>query len=499
MSTVVIYNKRWYYRVKKDESLEGNKFKTKALIEDISQKQLENKFVVCYVTPNNIKLFTYFENYTDFGLYSVKFPVEKWCFYECIFGTNAQKLHFDIDITLDNEIQMPTGYDLESLSLLLRNETIMTSIELLQDVGVIINYNTDILLYSSHGQQKRSYHFIINNYCVLSNEEAKGFYEKVIEKIGKKYPMISNKQLKKWIDHAVYSSFQQFRIVGSQKYQSNRPKKLEKKWLLLDKEINHEYIEKSESIEHEFMLQLEESLVSLTNNCNLLPSFLDDKPMKIKSSNIEHIDSVPVEIAKQALELYAKKCCDVLMTDYRFPYKILKIQGGLILLKRLKPSKCKICQKNHEHENPYLILVKNNNGFDVFFNCRRSDTNLPVGHLSPEASIPLPLDVGQVHSIDEKGFPFLDRDPKTEERSEELTSDKTDPTVDINVQSTEQVVETKSVLERINEISDKITTSDEQCSIKQPIGRQTVKEEDRQKLRSMSKFKWSQAVYGHRI
>src|SRR5581483_6639931 len=129
MSTAIIYNKRWYYRIKKEESLEGNKFKSKALVEDINQKQLESKFVVCYVTPNNVKLFTHFDNYTDFGIYSVKFPVEKWSFYECIFGSIAQKIHFDIDITIDNDAPIPKEYDLESFSLLLRNETITYVIE----------------------------------------------------------------------------------------------------------------------------------------------------------------------------------------------------------------------------------------------------------------------------------------------------------------------------------------------------------------------------------
>lgn len=493
MSTVVIYNKRWYYRVKKDDSIETSKIKTKALMEDINQKQLETKFVVCYVTPNNVKLFTYFDNYTDFGLYSVKFSVEKWSFYECIFGAIAQKLHFDIDIAIDDEQEkLPTGYDLDTFSLLLRNETIMASVETLQQLGVVVNHNKDLLLYSSHGAKKRSYHFVINNYCVASNEEAKEFYEKVIQKINAKYPIFPNKQLKKWIDHAVYSSFQQFRIVGSQKYQSKRPKKLEKRWLFFDKEIEHEYVEKPDSIEHEFMLQLEESLVSLTNNCNLLPSLLGDKPTKVRYSHGE-MDNVSVDVAKKALESYAK-ACNVSVNDSNFPYRIMKIQGGLVMLKRVKPSKCRVCEKIHEHENPYLILVKKDDGIDVFFNCRRSEVNQPGGHIGPEASVPLPMEVGQIHSIDEKGFPMLNGDDEKDDKEENGEKLPVIPMENVTAETNEPM-ENKSVLERMNEINIKMMTSDNTCSVKEPISRITVPPDEARKLREKSTSHWTQPTY----
>jgi hypothetical protein len=43
-------------------------------------------------------------------------------------------------------------------------------------------------------------------------------------------------------------------------------------------------------------------------------------------------------------------------------------QGGLIILNRLRPSFCKVCEKVHEHENPFLIIHE---AGEVYMDCRR--------------------------------------------------------------------------------------------------------------------------------
>jgi hypothetical protein len=72
--------------------------------------------------------------------------------------------------------------------------------------------------------------------------------------------------------------------------------------------------------------------------------------------------------------------------DNRFPYSYLKTvesgaQSALILLKRHRPSKCAVCNRIHENENPYLIIAGENR--DVYLDCRRNPENkkLHVGAL----------------------------------------------------------------------------------------------------------------------
>ena len=86
----------------------------------------------------------------------------------------------------------------------------------LNDFNVIIDISTDILIFTSHNENKKSYHIIIDHYYHMNNLEAKAFYNEIISKISPNFT--------KFIDHSVYSSIQQYRIVGSQKVNSNRPK-----------------------------------------------------------------------------------------------------------------------------------------------------------------------------------------------------------------------------------------------------------------------------------
>lgn len=54
-----------------------------------------------------------------------------------------------------------------------------------------------------------------------------------------------------------------------------------------------------------------------------------------------------------------------------FPFKLSDIKGSLVLLKRYTPSYCKMCDRVHENENPYLVVAGYNR--DIYFYCRRAD------------------------------------------------------------------------------------------------------------------------------
>jgi hypothetical protein len=387
---LMIYGQRWYYLLVPDASVESPKRSSKtkrarSLMDDYRLSQIDGKLVVVLTTPNEKRIYSLFDSYIEFGHYQQKFPAENRCFYEVIFGEFPQKPHFDIDID-----QSDIGtLDLDTLALEIRDAVIRQVILILNEYGITLHLDRDVLVYTSHGPTKRSFHLVINNYCHVDHKEARRLYDRVFDGISKEltYPMLN-----KWIDPAVYSSKQQFRIVGSQKFKTNRPKKFESVWTYQGQTIQHRYIEPVESPSHEYILQLEESLVSHTSSCNILPSLMDPAQVTDEPTTnpaIYRSEDVSTDLARRALQMCADKA-GISIHDRKFPYQIRSINGGIISLKRVKASRCQICNKVHEHENPYIFIIESNGTKNVYFDCRRKPgKKLWIGSIDdPTASVP---------------------------------------------------------------------------------------------------------------
>lgn len=336
---------------------------------------ITTKLIVCMVSyihsygPEPVHLFAIFDEYWDFGRYQQKFVPEQRCFFEIILGELLQKPHFDIDINLIEHPNIQGDQVIDNL--------IQTLITLFNDQGIQLNLASDILLYTSHGLNKRSYHVVINNYCHRSNQEAKLLYEAVVQKM--------KPELAFFVDKAVYSPRQQFRIIGSQKLGSGRPKMFNETWTYQNTPITYQYVESPDDEGHKMMMQLEASLVSNTTNCKVLSCWSQPKPPPVIP---EFQEDLPREMALRALQLCAN-LTGMSYQDYRFPYRLAEIKGDLVMLKRVRPSRCRICNRIHEHENPYLIVVGPER--TVYFHCRRAPDSqrLLVGKLEPyDASHP---------------------------------------------------------------------------------------------------------------
>lgn len=377
-----INGKKWYYLLKTKKYSE-NKI-TNGLFSEHPRDTLRNKLLISwsYQDSSNDKvsrLFTVFKSYVEFGIYQSKIPIHKRCFYELILGEFRQKPHFDIDISLNdvilNDYQNNMDKMMESSDLVI-NDLVKSIETVLKNVEVRINFDKDVLIFSSHGENKKSYHVVINNYCHSNNTEAKAFYNKVIEEMNPKYTS--------WIDSAVYSSIQQFRIVGSQKIGSSRIKRFNAKYHCDDLDIIHKFQEEPDSDDHETILMLEESLVSFVSSCSTLPAFENVAEDKVKNYS-ETID-VTEEEAKIALSLIAS-AGNITVDNPIFPYKLDAINGPIVILKRTKPSKCKICCRIHHNENPYLLITGDERC--VYFCCRRNTNGkkLYLGKLDPKIDL----------------------------------------------------------------------------------------------------------------
>jgi hypothetical protein len=364
----IINGIKWYYRLKQQP--EGDKIK-KGLFTDVPRHALTGSLIVglSYHDANSNKefrLYTNFKSYLEFGIYQLKLQENERCFYEIILGESSQKPHFDIDI--DNMTIL--GEDI-------KDNLIDSVVKVLSERGVDLKINKDILIYTSHGKNKQSYHVVINNYCHTNNVEAKAFYDNVMDYI--------KPEFSQWIDSAVYSPTQQFRIVGSQKLGSTRKKIFQEKWTYKGKIIEYEYPEAADSMEHKMIMQLEASIVGFTGNCRFLPPF---EPRIDKIKSYTESEDIDIKDAKEALNLVAA-AGNISVNDSRFPYKFLGINGPIVMLKRTKSSCCKICNRVHEHENPYLLVVGDEKS--VYFHCRRAPENkkLYLGKLTPNPDSPI--------------------------------------------------------------------------------------------------------------
>jgi hypothetical protein len=101
--------------------------------------------------------------------------------------------------------------------------------------------------------------------------------------------------------------------------------------------------------------------------------------------------TVSSELAKKALSKLAEYA-GMSVHDSLFPYKIKSVQGNLVLLRRERPSMCKVCESIHEKEHPYLRINKVG---DINFDCRRSTSHgdgtyrtLRVGNLGETFGTP---------------------------------------------------------------------------------------------------------------
>lgn len=353
-----LYGKKWYYYLKVDPQQSADQ-----LLSDYSLDQIKTGLVVQLTykktrTDKKTRLFSYFRNPAEFLKYEAHFPLQKRCFFETVFGQFPQKPHFDLDIDLTNQNLSIIESDIPQVI----NELISAIRMTFNQVGIQIYLPTDVLLFTSHGKNKKSFHLVINHHYHSNHKEARIFYQLVISKISPRFH--------RWIDGSVYSSVQQFRLEGSQKYNSGRIKRLRLEWYYNNISVKYRLPKaEGETIDNREIV-FRNSLVGYRDvKLSILPSF----SCFIESSpNTNHLLSITDQEGYRALEMVAE-LAGVSVGDPSFPYQLSKIEGGLVVLKRLRSSICRICDRVHENENPYLIIMGQEKS--VYFNCRRNEKN----------------------------------------------------------------------------------------------------------------------------
>lgn len=360
--------RKWYYfMVDKEGHDQRNAI---PLLRDHTLESLNGKLVVC--SQMEERLFSVFESHLEFIKFLRKVPSDYRCFYEVIMGEFLQKPHFDVEVSRKDYGDNFDSIDREHL----KDEVIKAIIRVLGGKGVKLNLTRDVLLYSSHGPDKISYHIVIDNYCHYNNIEAKQLYTKVLAALPEQYK--SQQGRPDILDHAVYSRKQQFRIVGCQKFKSNRPKTFHANWTFQGRPIQYEYVEEPESEQHAHIMLMESSFVSHTASCAILPSFFEPGEAS-RSIKAKHA-TISTDLAQAAVKISSSRLGT-------FPFQCSDIVGGIVTLKRIRPANCCICKRVHEAENAFLLVVDSS----VYFYCHRApNQKLFVGRMdSTPTTIPI--------------------------------------------------------------------------------------------------------------
>lgn len=329
-SLVIAYNvPSKFYNERYEKMREKTYLAERANTNDIVKiESLDKRF-----NERSNRMFSIFNDYFEFKNFLKNFEPLDRCFHEIIPGDARQKMRYDIDmknVTLE-------------FAEFVKDDLLTACYETFQELcGVTLMINQDILIYTSHSEQKMSYHVIIDNYYFRDHNECKKVYNYTISKL-------SDRSYSCFIDHAVYSSMQSFRIVNCTKLGQDRFKILNEQFSFRGQIINHEFTTKG-FYEN---LVLAHSLISYTHDC----TFLKTKTL------FEKVYTNYGDLSQHVIDQIEEK-----MSHGNFRVRKDGINGNIVNLDKTEVYYCEICKDNHHSENPYLVVENEN----VYWFCRRA-------------------------------------------------------------------------------------------------------------------------------
>lgn len=345
-------NDRWFYRLKDDGQGKSN-----CLFGSIPRHMAYTNFIVYRIEDNGFRKYAAFRSPVEFFYFYRRQPKPRE-YHEVILGEKEQRPRFDLDISYDNYSKAIPLRGLVireakeiSVEWMVRmgNRIVGKIIDgikvVMGNFGLKFNVEKDVLFYNSHLLEELPYkfsaHIILTNHSHFNYEEAKEFYRMVSETdialhIAEKDGIV---------DASIYSSLKSFRLLGSTK-DGKREK------VVAPLPYNGQIYEPKEpSTTKEEIIQFRQSCITDTNSTTHIPIILPDK--KIYDSKVKLPDSIE----------------EIIIPHIGEDFVVEEVKGGLILLKRLRPSYCNLCHREHHNDNPYLTVRENG---DVYFHCRRA-------------------------------------------------------------------------------------------------------------------------------
>jgi hypothetical protein len=284
-----------------------------------------------------------------------------------------------------HELILPNKYlkpfmdvDMKKLKSLLEAERILgyiitASMNVFERLKRKIDLSKDIRIHTSHGKTKDGYYkysylIIFDNFCLFDLEHVKYIVQLIIEELKEQ----NLEYITEYIDNSVYSRNHTIRCLGSTKLGENRIRKLEYKWnyysgengvqeIILYKDPENKddvYASKFEDIQKSFITNIHYG----KSECKLLGIELPYPKKEI--SDLKEIDLNSKQIKYIFSKIYK------IINKEDFEPDVDNIKDNCIFLKRLKPSFCKICKREHESQNQYIFFGENGIYLKCFQNNR---------------------------------------------------------------------------------------------------------------------------------
>jgi len=315
------------------------------------------------------RLFAVFRDVLAFWEYMRSWPADRQNFFEVVPGHRAQKPHFDIDVSATKALHyLPQTLDEVAHTVLA--QVVEGCLAIFAQWQLQPSLEEQLLVYSSHGDDKRSFHVVWHGYCHENNLEAEAFYSAVLAWINTHH----GDRYVKLVDDAVYSTLQNFRLLGSAKANSNRTKMLHHELSFPQYTVTHRYRDKNayQSLERQALMDLSESLLTNINDCHMLPRLVVNKPRQSERYYSEDLCENDVQ---ECLALMRKKITEA-------PFTVREVTGSVIALNREAPSWCPICinqEEPHMADHPFLVVIDH----AVYWKCRRNPEGrmLKLGYL----------------------------------------------------------------------------------------------------------------------
>jgi hypothetical protein len=354
--------KRWYYRLKGE----------KGLLDSLSDDDKMSHLIVSFINIEGKRFYTSFDNYIQFLNYMLKISEEKRNFHEVTIDRRPQKMRFDLDIKKfkyyeDKKIEEVNEQQVQMFF----DGLIQATIEQFEDFGFPLDPMKNLLVFSSHGKEKWSYHIIIDGFYCDNHQEAGELYKRIVKRI----PSDQQKYLD-WLDSSIYSVNHCLRTLGSVKdgivdgIVERRIKILEKSWRWKDQRIDFVYSEKPRTEAHRLSLEFERCFLSLTENCFPIPNLVQKYHSEdgLSEKKPEKADEVVLDFGFRLFQ-----------SIYGDIYSYFGTMGNIIMMTRNRPSGCPICERVHEKDNGFLMIkpIHSDNNvldkYEIYFDCRRSN------------------------------------------------------------------------------------------------------------------------------
>lgn len=318
-------------------------------------------------TVEKCYIYTAFENHISFLTYLRKRRggiSAKQQYFEIIEGDRVQCFYVDIDYDLiklkdfkyhdlsDKSIQDDINIIIQSIYKMAHS---LDTSEKGCNKGIEIDKH--ILLYETPGKDKKSYHILckIGVYNNLENIGLFNILKLYLKEYNKEYLIDYN-----IVDGSIYSKFQHFRMLGSNKAcQDGRVKQFKEQFPFGTGVISYKYPNNTEKREerliHDYLMSF------ITNPDGLVMVPVPFEYCHIPSTRLHDLREYSLS-QEYSIRMFN------LLGDDKNNFDIYNINGNIVNLKRLKSSWCESHKRYHDKMPSFLSVQYNG---DVYFYCNR--------------------------------------------------------------------------------------------------------------------------------